>query len=215
MYLNGELDDGFLLGAVSGSQRSSREATFIGRGAGFEEFTFAGAVDEVRIYSLALTAPGIAAVMAGKVVDTRSARPASEPVVQGSRNLAHPPDREALCAASNYEDARIPATAAAVGVLLALACVGLWLSTGPLFCLAASLAAGWLLHLATAASLPPPNMWIIPLTSLLEERRSWLPAAVRQIDRRDARWRSWSSRNRSFLHKNGSGLVGSPSERSG
>jgi VanZ family protein len=166
VYLNGELDDGFLLGSVSGSQRSSREATLIGRRSDSEEYAFAGAVDDVRIYSLALTDAEIAAEMKGTLVDIPAARPVIASSVAASRNAAQFPDRPALCAASDYEDARIPAAAAIVGILFALAWVGLWPSTGPIFCLAASLAAGWVFHLATAASLPAPDMWIIPLTSL-------------------------------------------------
>jgi hypothetical protein len=60
-----------------------------------------------------------------------------------------------------------PGIAATLGVLVTVACVGLWPSAKPLFCLVVSLAAGLLLLPATASTLPSFNLWMIPLLSLV------------------------------------------------
>jgi hypothetical protein len=67
---------------------------------------------------------------------------------------------------SEGEDEKIPAVAAAVGVLVAFACVGLWPLAGSLLYLLSSLAGGLLLLPATASTLPSFNLWMIPLVSL-------------------------------------------------
>jgi hypothetical protein len=67
---------------------------------------------------------------------------------------------------SDKEDARIPGAAAAFGVLVAIACIGLWPSAGSLLYLVVSFAAGWLLLPAVASSLPSLDLWMIPLVSL-------------------------------------------------
>ena len=76
-------------------------------------------------------------------------------------------DLRAPCAAvSDEEDARIPGAAGAFGVLVAIACVGLWPSAGPLLYLVVSLAAGGLLLPGVASTLPSLDLWMIPLVSL-------------------------------------------------
>ena len=67
---------------------------------------------------------------------------------------------------SDPEDARIPAAPAMVGVLVAVACIGLWPSTGALLCLTVSLAAGLVLLPATSSNLPLLGLWMMPLLSL-------------------------------------------------
>ncbi len=64
------------------------------------------------------------------------------------------------------EDKNIPAAAGILGVLVAVACAGLWPSARSLPCLVVSIAAGLLLFLATAPNLPSFNLWLIPLTSV-------------------------------------------------
>jgi len=59
VYLNGQLDDGILQGTVTASQQNSTINVTIGRRAGATGFEFAGRVDDVRIYSRALTAAEI------------------------------------------------------------------------------------------------------------------------------------------------------------
>ncbi|QIG51809.1 hypothetical protein G5V57_31335 [Nordella sp. HKS 07] len=154
VYLNGKLDNGFLLGSVTGEQHSSRSAVYVGRG-GDPGFEFVGSIDDVRIYSFALTKAEIAADMRGRV-DGSSVQRAADAGYQ-----------EVPCRIlSDQEDARIPAAAAIVGVLVAVACIGLWPSTGALLCLAVSFAAGLVLLPATSSNLPLLGLSVIPLVSL-------------------------------------------------
>ena len=69
VYLNGEPDNGFLRGPVTGAQRSSREAVYVGRRSNLRGFEFAGFVDDVRIYSRALTKAEISADLRGTSID--------------------------------------------------------------------------------------------------------------------------------------------------
>lgn len=157
VYLNGELDDGFLVGSVSGAQRSTRQRVYVGRRAKLRGYDFAGAIDDVRIYSRALTKSDIGAVMHGTPMAAKSA--GSSPHRRR--------DSVAPCAVvSDHEDAKIPGAAATLGVLAAVVCLGLWPSAGALFCLTASLAAGLLLVPATASTLPLFDLWMVPLISL-------------------------------------------------
>src|SRR5262245_22283213 len=68
VYLNGELDDGFLLGSVNSAQRTSRGAIYVVSVGSTPEFNFTGSLGRVRIYSFALTKPQIAADMHGEVI---------------------------------------------------------------------------------------------------------------------------------------------------
>jgi hypothetical protein len=157
VYLNGELDDGFLLGSVSGAQRISRQRVYVGRRTSSRRFDFAGAIDDVRIYSRALTKSDIGAVMHGTPMAAKSAGSSSH------RRW----DSVGPCAVvSDQEDAKIPGAAAMLGVLVAVVCLGLWPSAGKLLCLTASLAAGLLLVPATASTLPMFDLWMVPLISL-------------------------------------------------
>ena len=70
VYLNGELDNGYLRGSVTGKQRSSRAGLYIGKRTDRDDFEFSGSIDEVHIYSLALTKSDIAAEMKGLATPT-------------------------------------------------------------------------------------------------------------------------------------------------
>jgi hypothetical protein len=168
VYLNGELDNGFLLGSVTSRQRISRAAVYIGRRSDLKGYEFAGSIDDVRIYSLALTKAQIASDMHGTVIDGPAAQQVTRRGVDSSRASGRPKDLGAPCVGlSDYEDARLPGVAAALGVLIAVACVGLWPSARLLLCLVVSLVAGLLLLTATASTLPSFNLWMIPLLSLV------------------------------------------------
>ena len=169
VYLNGQPDNGFLLGSVSSRQRSSRGNLYVGRRSDLEEFDFAGAIDDVRIYSLALTKAEIAEVMHGTVIHDRHGRTIrrdAESGVNSSRGVRRPAELNAPCPKSDPADAETPGAAAALGVLVAVACVGLWPSVGSLLCVVISFAAGLLLIPATAPNLPPLSLWTLPLLSL-------------------------------------------------
>jgi hypothetical protein len=157
VYLNGNLDDGFLVGTVTGRQRSSRSAVYIGRRSDLKGFEFAGSIDDVRIYSFALTKEEIAADMHGEAIQRAT----------GGNNAGHSRDQDAACGeSSEYEDSKMPAAAATLGVLVAIAWVGFWPSGAKLPCVATSFAAGLLLLPFMAPSLPPLSRWMMPLVSL-------------------------------------------------
>jgi hypothetical protein len=161
VYLNGELDSGALVGTVTGMQRSSRVAVYVGRRSDRQGFEFAGSIDNVRIYSLALTQAEIAADMRGAAI---KAQRISRANAGDNRGAGHSGDiRDPCSGASDREDAKIPGAAAALGLLAAIACIGLWPTAGSLTLLIVSLAAGLLLLPATSSTVP---LWIPPLLSL-------------------------------------------------
>jgi hypothetical protein len=152
VYLNGKLDNGFLLGSVSSIQQSSREAVYVGRRPNSLKFNFSGLIHDVRIYSFALTKSQIAADMRGEIVDA-----AITP-----RNADRPP-----CAPySDPEDKELPLVAAALGALVAVVYIGIRPSIGFLPVLGVSLAAGFALLMATTHNLPAFNIWLLPLVTL-------------------------------------------------
>ena len=54
MYLNGQLDDGTLLGTVTATQQNSSSNVNIGRRPGSNSFNLNGRIDDARIYNRAL-----------------------------------------------------------------------------------------------------------------------------------------------------------------
>jgi Concanavalin A-like lectin/glucanases superfamily/VanZ like family len=166
VYLNGGLDNGFLLGSVSSTQRSSREAVYVGRRSDSSGFEFAGSIGDVRIYSVALTKSQILAAMRGADIDVSAPRPTADWAGESPRRADRPLDVNNRCAVvSDPEDKYIPAAAGTLGALVAFACAGLWPSARRLPCMVISSAAGLLLLAATPPHLPSFNLWLIPLTS--------------------------------------------------
>jgi VanZ family protein len=164
VYLNGKLDDGFLRGNVRGVRRSSRESLYVGRRSDLKGFEFAGAIDDVRLYSTALTQNEVAADVHGT---SREDARVNSPRAASSDGAGLEMGQDAVCSwSSEREDARIPAVVAAVGVLLAVACVGLWPARGATLGLAASVVAGLVLFRVATPTLPSMNLWVFPLTSL-------------------------------------------------
>jgi hypothetical protein len=129
-------------------------------------FEFPGSIDNVRIYSLALTKAQVLADMHGTGMNDLLAQRTEERGVDSHHRSGHP--KNAPCAAlSDLEDAKIPGIAGALGVLVAVACVGFYPASRSLLCLVVSLAAGLLLLPVTVLSLPSFNLWMIPLLSLI------------------------------------------------
>jgi len=167
VYLNGELDNGFLVGPVTGTQHSSRSAVYVGKRSDLEGYQFAGSIADVRIYSFALTKAEIAALIRGEVIDGVSAHHFAGNGVSNNRNVTSSRVQDSRCTVfSEGGDEKIPAVAATVGVLVAFACVCLWPSAGSLRYVFPSLLAGLLFLPATAPTLPSFNLWMIPLVSL-------------------------------------------------
>jgi Concanavalin A-like lectin/glucanases superfamily len=166
VYLNGELDNGFVLGRVTGTQRSSREAVYVGRRSDLTGYEFAGSIANVRLYSRALTKAEVSAATHGEVNNSPVVEARTRDVELG-RVQERPGDLDAQCVwLSDPEDAKIPGAAAALGMLVAVACAGLWPSSGKLGCLLASFAAGLLLLPAMASTFHSPSRWMMPLVSL-------------------------------------------------
>lgn len=158
VYLNGELDNGLLVGPVMEAQKASRNNIYIGRRSDSDRFT--GQIDDVRIYSLPLTKSAIAGDMRGS---------ASQQAARGdsNRTSSSSEDRNEACSASaDPEDEKLPVAAVLLGVLAAIACAGLFPASGPLQILMAGLVAGLLFVPATASTLPLLTRWLMPLLSL-------------------------------------------------
>ena len=167
VYLNGKLDNGFLLGSVTGTQHSSRSAVYVGKRSDLETYEFAGSIDDVRIYSFALTQTEIAAAMRGEVIENLAVESAAGSGANRGRDAGSSTDPGSRCAVfSEGGDERIPLVAAMLGALLAVACLGFWPSAGPQLSLLLSFVASLLLLPATAPTLPPFTLWMIPLVGL-------------------------------------------------
>ncbi|TPJ81055.1 LamG-like jellyroll fold domain-containing protein [Mesorhizobium sp. B2-6-2] len=152
VYLDGELDNGDLLGTITPQQRSARAGVAVGQRQDADGYAFAGSIDDARIYSLALTREEIKAVMRGDGIGraTEHERPRAA-------------DRIRM---SDKEDTIIPLRAAMLGMMTAIAILSWWRSAGQTACLLAGLFAGLLLLPPLFSYLPLFNLWLIPLVSL-------------------------------------------------
>jgi hypothetical protein len=184
VYLNGKLDDGLLQGTVTSSQRPSREAVYVGRRSDEKGFEFAGAIDDARIYSRALTREVIVTALSGGMpllsgeafVAGRSAAVDGRSAGLFSALL---PNR---CPASVREDAALPGIAVALGVLVAFACSSLWPRSGTL-ALALSVLAGVGLLYESGSTVPALGRLLVPLTSLAGGMSVRWSLAVRDLER--------------------------------
>lgn len=167
VYLNGKLDNGPLIGPVTSTQHSSRWPAYIGRRSDLEGFGFAGLIRDVRIYSFALTNDEIAAVMGGESVNGAAADRAAASAESNTSEARRTTEQNPQCTViSEAGDQWIPETAASLGVLVAVACIGLWPSGSSLLYLFSSFAAGLLLLPAIVPNVPSFNLWLIPLVTL-------------------------------------------------
>jgi VanZ family protein len=152
VYLNGELDNGYLLGSVSSFQRSSRGSVYVARRGDSLNFNFSGLIDDLHIYSFALTKSQIVGDMRGEFIhDAPVPRAAS---------------RSSCAPVSDPEDKEIPVISALSGTLLAVACMGFFPSFGRLLVLGIGFAPGFLLLMLSAPNLPAFNNWLVPAVSL-------------------------------------------------
>jgi hypothetical protein len=157
VYLNGELDNGFLFGTVTGAQHSSRSHVYIGRRSDLAGYEFAGFIHDVRIYSRALKAAEIVSDMKGNVADALVPERVAGETTDSHRTLQRRDLVHAPCVvSSDHEYKTLPIAAAGLGLLVAVAGVGLWPYGAGQFWLVVSLVAGVLLPSST---LPPINGW--------------------------------------------------------
>jgi hypothetical protein len=162
VYLNGQLDNGCLLGTVTGRQTVSGGAIHVGRRASRGGFEFAGAIDDVRVYSRALGAHEIAAEVQGNPSVHSAALPAAR-VTDPSFNPVGP---EITCP-SEPADARTSGFVVAFGFLVAFACAGFWPTAAyRIPCLILGVVAGFVLAPAMAGTFPAYYLRIVPLLTL-------------------------------------------------
>jgi hypothetical protein len=160
VYLQGRPDNGCLIGELTTTQRPSGMHTFIGRRSGRRGFEFAGSIDDVRIFSRALTSHEIA-TLAEDAARSRGLRLFSE----GPLSAVNPDHR--TCPPPEPSDARIAGLLVVVGALTAVATIGLW--SGNRFRavgLVVATMAGLLLMPRVAAIVPPLFEWCVPLLTL-------------------------------------------------
>jgi hypothetical protein len=155
VYLNGTLDNGFLLGSVTAMQRSSRSGILIGGREKFSnKFNFMGSINDVRIYSSALNKYQITSVMNGHNIDTTGTSQTLTSVYQ--------------CGPlTDNEDKMLPGMAALIGVLIAFAILCAWPATQIIHLVGMSFCAGVLFLALNLPTLPPFNFWLLPLVSML------------------------------------------------
>jgi len=167
VYLNGRRDDGFLAGSVASSQRSARGHLYVGRRSGIDGNEFAGSIDDVHIYSFAMTQEEIVMDMHGTAPTAFEERGFHRASAAGN-SVARAGGRSGVCAASSEpEDARIAGAAAAFGVLVAVASVGLWPSAGPFLWAFIAFATGMVLFPAVVSfTMPAVSRWMLPFLSL-------------------------------------------------
>jgi hypothetical protein len=151
VYLNGRRDNGCLLGAVDARQRPSDANVFIGRRAEYAAAHFAGALDDVRIHSRALSAEQVAALFQ----ETMPAGFADEPGLRG-------PMQE-ICGRESEGDPTIAGLLLLFGQLVAFAFLSLWPRAHRYFALAVTLAVGMALIPLFGAAQPLAPVFFPPL----------------------------------------------------
>jgi hypothetical protein len=166
VYLDGRKDNGCLLGTVTARQHISGAEVYVGRRADLTGFEFPGSIDDVKIYSMALTPGQIETDMEMR----RAAR--SEALPLGSRVREEPiPNSDGsggTCASSQMPDASSAGFVVVCGFLVALASAGLWPNApSRMACLTVSIAAGFLLIPSADPALQPFYPWMVPLLTLM------------------------------------------------
>jgi hypothetical protein len=159
LYVNGVLDNGCMAGAVTARQRTSPGPVYIGRSGQSSVAPFAGAVDDVRIYSRALTRSEIEAMMAEGSGHTG---------LQVASGVPHRNRADVACRSSEIADGTMPGMLVGYGLLVAVACIGFWPTAsyaraGLLF----SLAAGVALIPAVVSLLPHGRSMMVPVLTFL------------------------------------------------
>jgi Concanavalin A-like lectin/glucanases superfamily/VanZ like family len=155
VYLNGKLDNGFLKGEVTSSQRAARSPLYLGRRGLMGKFNFSGLIGDIRLYSFALTGAEILEDMRGGTIRR-------EAVAGGFKPIPETPCR----IMSDPEDARLPGAVAAFGVLVAIAVAGLAPGIGVLSLAGACFLAALSVFPAIGSSLPMGARCLMPVISL-------------------------------------------------
>jgi concanavalin A-like lectin/glucanase superfamily protein/VanZ like protein len=161
VYVNGQLDDGCVQGPITSSQQPSWVGAAIGIGTSHRRAAFPGAIDDLRIYSRALSEEEISAEYAS----ARKVVPLDDAAGEGHSRR----DRvDVACPPLNAPDARMSGVVVAFGMLVGLACVGVWPSRRHLaMCLVVSCLAGITAALRMPSMLPGFYRLVVPLLTLV------------------------------------------------
>jgi len=163
VYLDGRLDNGCANGTVTPRQNLSGMNTYVGR-SGQRRAAFAGLVDDVRIYSRALTQREI-----GEQIEqaTRKARVSLyEPSADVGESAAGY-DASRPCAPRRTIGAQVAELVVALGILVTVLCAWVWPWRGFRgIALAISLAAGVVLIVPMTEFVLTPFRWYLPLLTL-------------------------------------------------
>jgi VanZ family protein len=119
VYLNGEHDNDCLLGTITDRQHASGAHVFIGRRPGTAGFEFTGSIDDAKIYSRPLSSPEIRSEVSAT---RRSLSQISEPLAPNIQGLGGTDGSECHFRAPP----RLAGPLVSFGMLVALACLGLW-----------------------------------------------------------------------------------------
>jgi VanZ family protein len=169
VYLNGKLDNGDLFGFPGAARRSSNTKLYVGTRSDVNSFFFAGVIDDVRLYSAALSRDEIRALVRQAHVDRlQSGESTGQPTHSGGV-VHNVENRRTPCVwwpSSEVEDARIPGAVAIFGVLVAVVFIGCWPSAAKWQCLVVCGVAARLLLVVASGTLPSLNAWTFPLTGM-------------------------------------------------
>jgi hypothetical protein len=126
VYLNGRLDDGFLLGPVGPVQQASNHHVLVGKRPDLKGFEFSGQIDDVRIYSRALLQEEIETDMNSVTIGKHTAgKPVYSLAGEILKKRWHGPVVPCPQPARD-EDSPVPGAVVAAGMLVALACASFW-----------------------------------------------------------------------------------------
>jgi hypothetical protein len=166
VYLNGQMDNGPLIGQIDRVHGPSSYHDCVGRGADSRGFKFAGLIDDPRIDSRAPTPIEIEKVMVAVEIGNHPTGKTAH-ALAGEMLEKRPPDRVRHYHHSTLDkDSIVTGLMVAVGVLTALACAGFWPGYR-LRILIASLTAGLLVVPTTSTTqLPLYLVCMLPLLSL-------------------------------------------------
>jgi hypothetical protein len=166
VYLTGKLDNGVLIGPVTGTQHSSRSEPLVGRRSDLTGYAFAGSIDDIRIYSFALTNKDVLAGMEEKDIGGYTKNG------PGFRNSTVHSDRldilnDRCTVSSDPEGAKVPGLAALFGALITVSFLGLFPRAELLACICVSFAAGRLLVPAVSPTIGFFGRWMLSFISIV------------------------------------------------
>jgi VanZ family protein len=161
VYVNGQLDNGCVQGPITPSQQPSLAGAAIGIGARHRGAAFPGAIDDVRIYSRALSEEEITAEYA-------SAGRIAAPSDAGGEGRSRRDRSDIACPPLGAPDARMSGVLVAFGMLVGLACIGIWPSRRRLaLCLVVSSLCGIPVAFRVSSMLPELYRLVVPVLTLL------------------------------------------------